>query len=78
MSKITVYQCDSCNSLLNNVKDGFVIKGNIYVADGQGGLIGNAFPETQSGNIPIDQIKEFSYCTKCFCNALGINFTLVR
>jgi hypothetical protein len=70
--KSTIYLCDQCNIPILNPEDGFVIQGNIYVANPEyrGGLIGNNFPKPINGRIQIDQINEAVYCKKCFFEML--------
>jgi hypothetical protein len=70
--KSTIYLCDQCNIPILNPEDGFVIQGNIYVANPEyrGGLIGNNFPKAINGRIQIDQINEAVYCKKCFFEML--------
>jgi len=70
--KSTIYLCDQCNIPILNPEDGFVIQGNIYVANPEyrGGLIGNNFPKAINGRIQIDQINEVVYCKKCFFEML--------
>ena len=73
--KSTIYLCDQCSIPIVNPEDGFVIQGNIYVANPQcrGGLIGNNFPKAINGRIQIDQINEVVYCKKCFFEILETN-----
>jgi len=63
------YLCDSCDKIIYNEKEGFVVHGNIYVADPKcsGGLIGNNFPE-EGGN--AKDVKKSVYCIQCFLRAL--------
>jgi hypothetical protein len=70
--KSTIYLCDQCSIPILNPEDGFVIQGNIYVANPEyrGGLIGNNFPKAINGRIQIDQINEAVYCKKCFFEML--------
>jgi hypothetical protein len=70
--KSTIYLCDQCSIPILNPEDGFVIQGNIYVANPKyrGGLIGDNFPKAINGRIQIDQINEVVYCKKCFFEIL--------
>jgi uncharacterized protein YlaI len=65
------YLCDSCDGVIAEPTDGFIVHGNIYVADPSclGGLIGNNFPEDGG---KAEDVKKTVYCKKCFLNALGI------
>ena len=67
------YVCQGCQKPLLEETDGFVVKGNLYVADGQGGLIGDSFAlRDKKGHpkkvksIEIDKVQEHPFCTKCF------------
>lgn len=69
------YLCDSCDKTIHDEKDGFVVHGNIYVAnpDIRGGLIGNNFPNVVPGvSIAVEDVKESVFCRKCFFQALGV------
>lgn len=68
---IEQYLCDNCDSVIGDSTEGFIIHGNIYVADPTtlGGLIGNNFPE-EGGN--IEDVRKTVFCRKCFCKALGL------
>ena len=68
--KRTVYICQGCEKPLLKDTDGFVVKGNICVADGHGGLIGNAFTKVaEDGTVHMDTIREYPFCTECFHKA---------
>jgi hypothetical protein len=70
------YLCDLCDKPIHDPDDGFVVHGNVYVADAQcrGGLIGNNFPEVQPGtNIQVTDVKEEVLCTECFVRACGLD-----
>ena len=70
------YLCDLCDRPIHDPDDGFVVHGNVYVADAQcrGGLIGNNFPEVQPGNkIEVTDVKEEVLCTECFVRACGLD-----
>jgi len=76
MRTVSHYLCDVCDKPIYDVKDGFVVQGNIYVADPtcRGGLIGNAFPESSiDGTIVVTDVKETVFCKACFFTALGIS-----
>jgi hypothetical protein len=67
------YICDSCDQPILKEEDGFVIQGNIYVADPtcRGGLIGNNFPEHNT--FPVDEVLENVFCYKCLMEILGLH-----
>lgn len=69
------YLCDNCDKTIQNPNEGFIVQGNIYVADPsvRGGLIGNNFPPEESFN--LGQVHENVYCKKCFCELLQIPFS---
>lgn len=67
------YFCDSCKEPIYDPHDGFIVHGNIYVADPscRGGLIGNNFPDAKPGDkIEVADVKEVVYCRRCFEDAL--------
>ncbi len=64
----TIIACDGCGKELTP-KNGITVQGNIYVASTSetvGGLIGN--------NITDGEVKESSYCVKCFWKAMTFEF----
>lgn len=66
-------QCEKCNEAILNPEDGFLVMGNIYVAQSEptNGLIGSAFPNPdKNGNISADAINQVAYCKSCFRSAL--------
>lgn len=65
--------CDKCERVLEKPTDGFIIKGNIYVADAEtkGGLIGNNIPD-DSEMIWSSDIKETMLCINCLLEILMI------
>jgi len=69
MRTVQMLLCDSCDDVILNPEDGYIVHGNIYVADPDtmGGLIGNNFPE-EGGT--IDQVTKQVFCKKCFMRAL--------
>ena len=70
LSVVSHFICDQCDEPIISARDGFVIHGNIYVADPsvEGGLIGDNFPaEGTSG-----EVKKTVMCVKCFFKALGV------
>jgi len=72
-----LYHCESCDVMIHNEKDGFVIHGNIYVANPsiRGGLIGNNFPDTVPGmKFEITDVRESVLCRKCLLKALQLDF----
>ncbi len=75
MRKCEYYLCDSCDSAIYQETGGFVIHGNIYVANPsiRGGLIGNNFPNVVPGEkIEVSDVQETVLCKKCFFQAIGI------
>jgi hypothetical protein len=76
MRVVKRYLCDSCDKNIEKSSDGFVVHGNIYVADPnvRGGLIGNNFPDPdEKKQINIEGIKETVLCKECFLRTLGIS-----
>jgi uncharacterized protein YlaI len=82
MRKIEQYLCDKCDKVIAQPTDGFIIQGNIYVADPtcRGGLIGDNIPPYQSHTQPPEEptfkredIREMVMCRTCFFEALGIS-----
>jgi hypothetical protein len=74
MRTVEHYLCDDCDTLINQPSDGFVIRGNVYVADPSvlGGLIGDNIPEPDAaGMISPDAIRQTVLCKKCFFAAIG-------
>ncbi len=72
------YLCDSCDKPIHNPDKGFVVHGNVYVADpcSRGGLIGNNFPDVSPGDkIEVTDVQESVYCASCFMRILGLNNT---
>lgn len=68
------YLCDQCDGVIAKPTDGFIVHGNIYVADPscRGGLIGNNFPEVPDDQpVPLETVKKTVLCKKCFLLALG-------
>ncbi len=75
MRRRQFYICDACDQPIYQPEDGFVIHGNIYVADptGRGGLIGNNFPDVKPGDkIEVTDVQETVYCQRCFIRAIGL------
>lgn len=81
MRTVEQYLCDYCDKVIpitkeNVVPEGFVVKGNIYVADPSflGGLVGNNFPKVeQNEKIELGSVKETVFCRECMLKALGIS-----
>ncbi len=73
MRTVEQYLCDSCDKTILSPRSGFVIHGNIYVADPNqsGGLIGNNFPETDEP-VSLDCVKKTVLCKGCFIEAVGL------
>lgn len=76
MRTVSFYLCDSCDSPILQPEDGYIIQGNVYVADAasRGGLIGNAFPTPdEEGKIVAAEIKEIVFCRKCLLSILNMS-----
>lgn len=73
MRTVEQYLCDQCDKIIDTPRAGFVIQGNIYVADpaSVGGLIGNNFPDTDEP-ISVDSVKKTVLCKTCFMEAVGL------
>lgn len=73
------YLCDSCDMPIMKPEDGFVVHGNIYLADPSAhmGIVGNNFPE-QPGDFAADSVKKSVLCKRCMADALGLSITAVR
>lgn len=70
------FLCDRCDTPILDPALGFVIHGNVYVADpaARGGLIGNNFPRVQSGDkIEVTDVKESVFCRDCLVTVLGLD-----
>lgn len=78
MRTVEQYLCDQCDKVIDKPENGFVVHGNIYVADPScsGGLIGNNFPPCEEGEaVIIDKIKQTVMCKPCFLRAIGVTGT---
>lgn len=70
------FLCDSCREIITKPAEGFVIQGNVYVADPTmlGGLVGNNIPNAdENGNVRANAIKKTVLCTKCLLQTLGLD-----
>tara|TARA_Y100000034_G_scaffold134357_1_gene202547 strand:- start:374 stop:853 length:480 start_codon:yes stop_codon:yes gene_type:complete len=69
MRTLAYYLCDCCDEPIVNPTDGFVVHGNIYIADPScnGGLIGNNIPEEP---VSTESIKKTVLCRSCFMEAI--------
>jgi hypothetical protein len=67
--------CDKCDSLIVDPEDGFIVHGNIYVADPsrRGGLVGDNFPPPEDGT--LDQVRKSVFCKDCFVTVVGLEDT---
>lgn len=74
MRKVEQYLCDQCDKVIVHPTDGFVIQGNIYVANpsARGGLIGDNLPPLSVETFKREDIKETVLCKTCFFEALGL------
>ena len=78
MRTVEQYLCDHCDKVIDKPENGFIIHGNIYVADPScmGGLIGNNFPPCEEGEtVSIEKIKQTVMCKPCFLKAIGVTGT---
>jgi len=82
MRTVEQYLCDNCDKVIDKPENGFVVHGNIYVADPScsGGLIGNNFPPLEEGEelTSPDQIKQTVLCKPCFLKAVGVKDVNIR
>lgn len=75
MRTCSYYLCDDCNEPILNVDHGFIIHGNVYVADPEcrGGLIGNNFPNVRPGEkIEVGDVQENVFCRRCLVKILRL------
>lgn len=72
MRTVQMLLCDCCDKVILRPEDGYIVHGNIYVADPscRGGLIGNNFPEEESAT--VDRVTQQVFCNGCFKKALEI------
>lgn len=82
MSVELVAFCDICETVIKNPNDGFVVTGNVGVADisqSHKDLIGNNIPEpSEDGTIMANEINKQYFCKSCLCKALNILCVSVR
>ena len=77
MKTVEVYVCDQCEKMITPVNypfppNGFVVEGNIYVAEeGEGGLVGNNFPK-EGGEMQRSEVRKTCLCKDCFMEALHL------
>jgi hypothetical protein len=75
MRTVEQFLCDQCDKVIAKPEDGFIIHGNIYVADPtcRGGLIGNNIPEVAAGEkIDPEAIKQTVLCKHCLLKSLNM------
>ncbi len=75
------YLCDHCSDPIMKPSDGFVIEGNIYIADPtmRGGIIGNNFPKfDENGRIAVNEIRSDVLCKQCLWKMLNSVATAPR
>lgn len=75
MRTVEQYLCDHCDAVIAKPTDGYIVHGNIYVAEPscRGGLIGNNFPEVEPDEpIKLEAVKQTVFCKACFLKALGL------
>jgi len=86
MKMIEVYLCDRCEKMImptpndKSPPNGFVVEGNIYVAEKRlGGLIGCNFQKAdKDGVINIKEIGKNCFCRDCFLKVLHIETIGIR
>jgi hypothetical protein len=71
METIAICICSVCKNPILRAEDGFIVHGNIYVADPNkvGGLIGDNFKGASS----VETVGKDALCKRCFCSALHID-----
>jgi len=77
--------CDECGDLIERETEGFIIKGNVYVANTEeyGGIIGQGFPfsnKKESNTVLtaeafFQKTKEYCYHTDCLIQVLHRAFS---
>lgn len=81
MRTVQHYLCDGCDGPIMNPRQGYIIHGNIYVADAscRGGLIGNNFPDVKPGDkIEVGDVKENVFCQRCLRKILNLDSSTPR
>jgi len=80
MRTVEQYLCDECDRLIGKPEEGFVVHGNIYVADptNRGGLIGDNFPPVSQETLKREDVKETVLCRFCMLAALGLSEKTAR
>ena len=71
MRTVVKMLCDRCDSVIMEPEGGYIVHGNIYVADptSSGGLVGNNFPD--NGN--VEDVQKSVFCIKCMLEVLGLS-----
>jgi hypothetical protein len=82
MKNIVLCLCDKCEKMIPpsphpNPPNGFVVEGNIYVAEPfEGGLVGDNFPKGSewppAEDIRRSEIRKVCYCKECFLEVLHL------
>lgn len=69
-----VFLCQVCKNPILEYSDGFIIKGNVYLANPEDydGLIGNAFRINQK-SFSLEDVNEYVFCEKCLLEILKIS-----
>ena len=69
--------CDQCDRTITDEREGYIIQGNIYVANpsDRGGLVGNNFPDPSVtlARFGIDDVRESVFCRGCLAEVLGLD-----
>jgi hypothetical protein len=65
------YLCDMCDAEILRPQDGFIIVGNIYLADPncRGGVIGDNFPAKEP--FVVEDVQKVVLCKQCLMSALN-------
>lgn len=69
------YLCDNCDEIIQTPEEGFVVYGNISLANPEKlcGVIGNNFPPPdENGLIKFEDIKKTVLCKECFVKGLNL------
>jgi len=72
MKKNEQWICESCEKKIELPGLGFVFEGNVYVANGKGGLIGDNFPKEQM-SFCRDEVRRTTLCVYCTLKMLMLD-----
>jgi hypothetical protein len=79
MRTIELCLCDKCEAIImpsddGSIPNGFIIEGNIYIAEQkEGGLVVNNFPRGVD-EIKRSEIRKMCLCKDCFLEVLHLTF----